>query len=116
MSSVRARSARHAPVKNIAAEYARTGRLNSSCHTSSRSPNGAPTVKPKTSRPIGDHNRIGRLNTAATKKRFRMSVTIAAMSWPCCAPCPAAPAASGGAGPPSPVRSVTTGSAAGSHR
>ena len=46
-----------------------TGRLSSSDHTSSRRPNGAATSKPKTSRPIGDHNRIGTENNAATKNR-----------------------------------------------
>src|SRR6266536_2840090 len=65
-----------------------TGRLSSSDQTSSRSPNGAATVKPSTSRPIGDHSRIGIENTAATRKRLRMSATMAAIDIPACPPWP----------------------------
>jgi hypothetical protein len=56
--------------------------LSSSCHTSSRSPNGAAAPNPSTSRPIGDHSRIGTLSTAATRNRLRMSTAIPAMSCP----------------------------------
>jgi hypothetical protein len=88
MSSVRARSARTAPSKKIQHDQKITGRLSSSIHTSSRSPNGAATVKPSTSRPIGDHNRIGTEKTAATRNRLRMSATIAAIAIPACPPWP----------------------------
>src|SRR5215467_12664042 len=73
-----------------------TGRLNKSDHTSSRNPNGAATEKCRTSRPIGDHKRIGTENTAATRKRLRMSATIDDIDmWSCaaCARCSAVIAA-----------------------
>ena len=53
-----------------------TGRLSTKVKTSSRSPNGAGTVNPNMSRPIGDHNMIGIDSTNATRKRLRMSRTI----------------------------------------
>ena len=82
MSSVRARSARQAPSKKIHADQATTGSDKMSWNTSSRIPNGAATLKSKTSRPIADHNRIGTESAAATTNRRRMSATIAAIDMP----------------------------------
>jgi hypothetical protein len=45
-------------------------------------------VKPSTSLPIGDHSRIGTEKTAATRKRLRISATIAAIDIPACPPWP----------------------------
>ena len=57
-------------------------------NTSSRSPNGAGTSNPSTSRPIGDHSSTGTDSTAATRNRLRMSATIAAIDIPPCPPWP----------------------------
>ena len=51
-------------------------------NTSSRSPNGAGTSKPSTSRPIGDHRVIGIDRINATRNRLRMSRIIAAIDMP----------------------------------
>jgi len=59
-----------------------TGRLSTSENMSSRSPNGAAAVNPSTSRPIGDHSRIGTDRTTATRNRLRMSRTIASIDIP----------------------------------
>ena len=59
-----------------------TGRERISEKTSSRSPNGAGTVNPMTSRPIGDHRVIGTDSMAATRNLFRMSRTIESIDIP----------------------------------
>jgi hypothetical protein len=58
--------------------------------TSSRKPKGAGTVKQITSRPIGDHSKIGMESSAATRNRLRMSRTIASIDIPACPPWPIA--------------------------
>ncbi len=88
MSSVRACKARTAPSKKIQAEYPITGRLRISWKTSSRRPNGAGRPKCRTWRPIDDHSKMGTDNTAATRKRLRMSWTIASIDIDSCARCP----------------------------
>ena len=45
-------------------------------------------MNPNTSRPIGDHSSTGTDSTAATRNRFRMSATIAAIDIPPCPPWP----------------------------
>ena len=91
MSSVRARRARTAPSKKIHADQKMTGRLSSSENTSSRSPNGDAAVNPSTSRPMGDHSRIGTDSTAATRNRLRMSRAMSAIDMePWRLPCPIA--------------------------
>ena len=57
-------------------------------NTSSRIPNGAATLNPNTSRPMGDHNKIGIESNAATTKRFRMFAVIASIDIPVCPPWP----------------------------
>jgi hypothetical protein len=86
MSSVRCRSARTAPSKKIHPAQNTTGMLSSRLTTSSRSPNGAGTSNPRTSRPIGDHSRIGIDRTSATRNRRRMSATMSAIDMPACPP------------------------------
>ena len=51
-------------------------------NTSSRSPNGAGTSNPITSRPIGDHRVIGIDRISATRNRLRMSRIIASIDIP----------------------------------
>jgi hypothetical protein len=52
-----------------------------SAKTSSRRPNGAGTLKPR-SRPMGDHSVIGTDRIAATRDRFRMSRIIDSIDTP----------------------------------
>ena len=62
-----------------------TGRLNTNWRTSSRRPKGAGTVKCRTCLPMADQSRIGIERIAATRKRFRMSRTMASIdiaAWP----------------------------------
>jgi len=88
MSNVRARRARTAPSKKIQPEYPITGRLRISWKTSSRKPRGAGTLKCSTWRPIEDQSRIGTDRAAATRKRLRMSWTIASIDMAVWPPCP----------------------------
>ncbi len=45
-------------------------------------------MKPNMSRPIGDQSMIGMDNTSATRKRLRMSRTMASIDIPACPPWP----------------------------
>jgi hypothetical protein len=59
-----------------------TGRLSRNCHSSMSSPNGTAGIEPNTVSPTGDQITIGIVKTSATRKRLRMSRTIASNDMP----------------------------------